>query len=1012
MSNLFSMRRWSVVALIAITAAGIPASAEVVQNYSESFSGLSTDYNLFAPRGWKHSVSSEWYANTYVSHEDGGHTAGWIEAKKPSSTYYYDGFISPKITGTATVWVKLTAADGKVDFFVSSDGTSIGYSYSAVRYTGTINGNDQLAVGEWKQITLPDVAANTHLVIVPINCGICDFTAASADVQYVNKLKLDLIKNVTTPLEANSENQVTMDVKLKFTNIGDYDVAENTPGFTVNVVNNHTDTEFASVPVTVAIPRNKVVEVPCLITGPATLAPNTTSNNFVFTESLTQATASSYFSIVPFAPVYNFVLAENGTHPIESRLSYGMTTAPAERTFYIYNSGTDVLTVNSINLTGDYELVTPATGEIAAKANFPVTVRFKATSAGLAEGSLQIETAQLGSYAYSLEGLRREETKFFESFEGETRPAGFVYDSNWLLKSDVEDLKTEGNSQWIAQNQNSAQGMITPLLTFAEGDLFSLYANKSDNMSGNLTIQTSTDRQTWTDVYQIGATSTTANCDAFFGNEPPTETGTGYGKYAFQLFNVPMAAGNLYVRLNGGGVRVQDLYGGNIVPVAHDVMYVKQAPSASGMVNNPYAATVTFRNVATSDEEGFTVALMVGDEIMATADATEFAGGSDVTFPITWYPRQAGEMNAYFRFLNADYVVDTPEFPVKIAAETATKIVQVGEKLISQSGIINPYYKNSATQIILTPERLGLTPGSIITGLHNCGYLRGDIAGNLRIWMTTSTQLNFEKESSAWSAPVANAFDPDDMDLVFDGPISQQAVGTASQVSAMENLLFIAFDDPYTYTGDNLVMMVEFNRTSPTDYQYYSTFDNSTNPDAKFITFSTDRDMDDLDLEWKWSINTYGIPVNFFNVEKESAVAEGIVKDAETQEPIAGAVVTFSDGPVAYSAVTAEDGTYSTPIFQAERTYNATVESEGYLPHQSEGHSFVAGTEPNIKNFELVYDPQSGISDRFLDEETLITVYTLSGTVVLENTTKGALRDLEPGLYLMRTPRGTIKLRR
>lgn len=1012
MSKLFSMRKWSAVATIAISVAGFQASAEVVQDYSESFSGLHTEYNLFAPRGWKHSVSSEWYANTYISHEDGGHTAGWIEAKKPSSTYYYDGFISPKITGNASVWVKLTAADGKVDFFVSNDGTTIGYSSSAVRYPGEVNGIDELAVGEWKQITLPDVSANTHLVIVPINCGICDFSAASADVQYVNKLKLDLVKNVTTPLEANSENQITMDVKLKFTNIGDYDVAENTPGFNVNVVNAHTETQFASLPVTVAIPRNMVVEMPCLISGPATLAPNTTSNNFVFTETLTQATASSYFTIVPFAPVYNFVLAENGTHHIESQLSYGMTTAPVERTFYIYNSGTDVLTVNSVNLTGDYELLTPASGQIAAKSNFPVTVRFKASSAGLAEGTLQIATAQLGSYTYALEGLRRAESKFFESFEEETRPAGFVYDANWLLKSDIADLQTEGNSQWIAQSQNSPQGLITPMLTFAEGEFFSIYANKSDNMSGNLTIQTSTDRQTWTNAYQIGTVYSSDDFDAIFGNEPPTETGTGYGKYAFQLFNVPMTAGDFYVRLYGGGVRIQDLYGGNMVPVDHDVMYVKQAPPASGMVNNPYVATVTFRNVGINAEEGFTVALMVSDETMATAQNVEFAGGTEVTFPITWYPGQAGEMNAYCRFSNAGYIVDTPEFAVNIAPETATKTIQVGEKLISQNGVINPYYKNSASQLILTPERLGLTTGSIITGIHNYGYLRGDIAGNLRIWMTTSSQLNFEKESSSWSAPVTNVFDPDDMELVFDGQISQPAAGTSTQISEMEDLLSITFDNPYTYAGDNLVMMFEFNRSSSTDYQYYSAFDNSTNPDAKFITFNTDRDMDDLDLEWKWSINTFGIPVNFFNVEKESALVEGTVKDAETQLPIAGAVVTFADGPITYSAVTDDDGTYRTPIFQAERTYNATVTADGYQPHESEGHNFVAGVEPNIKHFELLYDMFIGVSNLFLDEDTPITVYTLSGTVVLENVTKSALRDLEQGLYLMRTPRGTVKLRR
>lgn len=1011
MYNSFSLRKSAACAAIAISAFAMSAGAEVISNYSESFSGLSNDYKLFAPRGWKHVQSSEWYANTFVCHDEGGHTSGWVEAKKPSSTYYQDGFITPKITGDASLWVKLTQADGKVDFYVSPDGQSLG-GYSPTSYTGTVNGKSDLTVGEWKQISLPAVAAETYLIIVPVNCGICDFEAESAEVNYVNKLKLDLVKNVTTALEANSENQVTMDITLKFTNIGDFDVASDTPDFKVSVVNNNTSTPFGEVPVSVAIPRNKVVEMPCLITGPATLAPNTTSNNFFFTESLTQATTSSYFSFVPFEPVYNFVLAESGTHPVTNRLSFGMTDGPAERTFYVYNSGTDKMDISSIVLTGDFELTSAASGEVAAKSNFPVSVRFKGTLPGVADGTLTIETEQLGSHSYFLEGLKRDTEKFFESFENEQLPSGFIYGSNWQLKSDVADFKTEGNSQWIAQSQTTAQPLITPLLTFADGENFSIYANKSDNMSSNMEIFVSPDRQNWTSVYKVGATETTQNCDNFFGNEPPTETGTGYGKYAFQLFNIPMNAGDCYVRIDGGAVRIQDLYGGVAVAVDHDVMYVKQAPSASGMVNNPYAATVTFKNVAVNAEQNYSVALMVGEDIMAVAEDMEFAGGAEVTFPIVWYPREAGQFEACFRFSCDEYIVDTPTFTVKIAPETATKVVQVGEKLISQSGMLNPYYKNSATQIIFTPERLGITSGSNISGLYNFGYLRGDITGMLRIWMTTSDQLNFEKDGTGWSASVSNFFEEDDMELVFEGQIEQSAVGTGTQMTQMENLLYIAFDTPFEYTGDNLVMMVQFNRTSATDYQYYSAFDNSTNPDAKFISFSTDRDMDDLDLEWKWSINTYGIPVTFFNVEKESATVEGLVTDAESQMPIAGALVKFVDGPVSYAATTSDDGTYSAPIFQADRTYKAIVEKEGFLTHESEGHVFTVGDGANVKNFELVYDPQSGIRGLEIDAETLISVYTLSGVVVMENRTKDAIRDLEPGIYLLHTPRGTYKLRR
>lgn len=1002
----------SAAATVLMTVAtAFTSQAEVVTDYTESFSDLAIGYSKFAPRGWKHSISSDYYANTYVSHADGGHSTGWLEAKKPSSTYYFDGFVSPRVTGDVSIWVKLTQADGYVKFFTSSDGQTIGYSYSATEYSGTINGNNNLTQDEWRQITLPNVPANTYLAIVPVNCGICDFSAASADVVYQNKLELGLTKNVTTPLEANSDNQVTMNVKLKFTNTGDYDVAPNTPDFNVTVLNTNTNEVFATVPVTVGVPRNSVVEMDALITGPANLAPGTTSNNFKFTESLTGAYTSSYFQIIPFAPVYNFVMAENGTHSITERISFGMTTAAKERTFYVHNSGTDALQVTGISTFGDYEVIGATTGTVSAGGNMPVTVRYKASATGMANGGLTINTDKLGDFSYALEGLRRDENKYFESFEGATLPAGYLFDSNWTLASDNADFQSEGNMQWAYQSYSSAQAMTMPLMQFAQGENLYIYANKSDNTSANVEVLVSPDRLNWTSIYKIGASSSTSNVDDYFGNEPPSETGTGYGKYAFGLYTIPVPEGTQYVRFRAGGVRIHDIYGGVNVPVAHDMMYVKHAAPAAGMVNNPHSSTVTLKNVGTQAEEGYTVALMVDGEVAAIADNVEYPGGTEMTFPITYYPHETGVKTAFYRFSNGDYTLDTPEFTFNVAAETATKTIQVGERLISQNGIINPYYKNSASQLLITPTRMGITSGSTITGMHINGYMSQPIAGSLRIWLANATEGDYYKDGTSWSANVANAADPDDMTLVFDGQISQAAAGTAANIASMEDMLPIIFDNNFTYTGDHLRMMVELQRSSATDVNLFAAFDNSTNPDAKFITFSTDSDLDDLDLVWRWSINTYGAPVIFFDVEKESAVATGTVTDSANGNPVTQACVTFTDGPVIYSTTTTADGTYEMPIYQADRTYSATVEADHYFAHNSENHTF-SPTGDNVKNFELVYDGGTGISDAVIAADELIDVYTTAGVRIMERVCKADLARLDNGVYVIRTARGTFKLRK
>lgn len=188
------LKGWSAV-LAVVAAVAFPTKAETITGYTESFSGLDTEYAKFAPRGWTHYIGYEWYANKFESHATGGRTSGWLEAKKPSSTYYLDGFITPKVGGDVVIYVKKTSEDGTVEFYTSSDGATLGNSYSATKYSGTVEGKDRINTDSWTQVKLPSVPPGTCLGIVPVNAGICDFSAATADVEYVNRLSTPLSKS-------------------------------------------------------------------------------------------------------------------------------------------------------------------------------------------------------------------------------------------------------------------------------------------------------------------------------------------------------------------------------------------------------------------------------------------------------------------------------------------------------------------------------------------------------------------------------------------------------------------------------------------------------------------------------------------------------------------------------------------------------------------------------------------------------------------------------------------------
>ncbi len=997
------LKGWSAV-LAVVAAVAFPTKAETITGYTESFSGLDTEYAKFAPRGWTHYIGYEWYANKFESHATGGRTSGWLEAKKPSSTYYLDGFITPKVGGDVVIYVKKTSEDGTVEFYTSSDGATLGNSYSATKYSGTVEGKDRINTDSWTQVKLPSVPPGTCLGIVPVNAGICDFSAATADVEYVNRLELSISKISTEALRADSENKVTIPVKAKFVNAGDFDVAANTPGFSVSVRNTHTDRDFSELPVTVAIPRGKTVEVDLEFTGDATLAPNTTSNSFKFTESLTGASESLYFTIIPFAPVYNFVMAENGTHSIENLISFGMTAAAAERLFFVHNSGTDVLKVSDIQVAGDFELASPSEGEIQPGGNMAVNVRFKASEDGYHVGSLTIVADRIGSHEYVLEGLRRNMDRYFESFEGAEKPAGYIYDSNWKLASDNADFKSEGNGQWIAQSYSSPQAMTMPLMRFADGEGLAFFANKSDNTSANLEVQVSEDRMNWTSVYKVGASPSVQGVDAFFTNEPPSETGTGYGKYAFRLFNVPMPPGTCYVRFVAGGVRIHDIYGGENVPVEHDVLYKGHAAPSAGMVNNRYNAVVTLFNVSAEDESGYGVSLYVDGEKTASAQETGlFTSGADKAFAVGYTPHSAGEKTAFFRFENGGFIYDTPEFVFDVREEVAVKTVQVGEPLISSNGPVNTSYKNSASQVIYAADRLGIAANSRITGMHYRSYMSQPVSGNLKVWVQNTEDAGYDA--------AFEAADPDDMTLVFDGRYEQDRVGEASQPDKMDDCWEVQFSQDFLYTGKNLRVMVQFENSTAETVGSFFAFDNSTRPDDdKFISFSTSRDLDDLDLEWRWSRNTYGIPVAYFEVEKETAAVNGRIADSETDAPVAGATVTFVSGEVMYSAVSDDAGRYEMVVFQPDMEYSADVRAEDYLTHSGGGHTFVAGAAPNVKDFVLVKDPLTGIDDIALSGDETVSVYDINGILRMENATRADLCRLPDGAYVAVSSRGSFRI--
>lgn len=1007
------MKKTLFLILFALLLSAVPAVAqetETIENYTLSFGGLDTTNRKFAPRGWTHYLYSDWYETTYVSHEDGGFEGGaWLESGLPASTWshHYDCFITPKVSGKVTLLVKKISASGFLEFFKSPDGINLGGSYYAPdEYTGTVEGYDEIEVGEWGIVTLPDVPEGSYIAFAPSYLGIQEFTAEKCELTYRKNLKMTVSKASSDNVVETADHKMTLKVNIELANGGDFDIEANT--VKISIKNTNTGLDFGEFTVEEAIPMGTVVTLAKEITGDCIYGEGTVNNPFEFTESYTGTSQSVWFTYTPFAPIYNFTfnVRESGVtgktlddnQRISEGISFGISETGAAKTFYIYNSGSDVLNVTNVTVTEGFTLSTPATFTVAAGGNEPVGITFSAGE-GFTTGKLTIETEKLGSFEYTLQGLVPAATAWRESFEGEQLPAGFVFGTYWSLSKTDAGMATEGNEQWVTTS--TASDFITPLIKTGEGDALYIYANKSDNTSGNMEVLVSTDRLEWTSVYKVGARAGLTGIDDFFSSDPVSPDCYGYSKYAWRIYEVPLPAGDCYVQIKGAGIRVNDLVASALVEVEHDILFVSDGSPEKAMVNNPYRPSVTFRNVNAADETDYTVSLVVNGEKYAATECPEFEAGSVMTFNFSYTPHEAGAATIWYEFAKGDFAYLTPEKEITIEEEVATREVQVGQELITSDGPIYLYYKNSMSQIIYKGERLGFSAGSNITGLSYIGSAAKTMTGTLTVYMqnTDDEEYEIDPENTGGWADYYLAEDVENMTLVYQGQYTVNQCGNYS--SQLEPMLPITLDTPFTYTGSNLRIHMLFCQT---DYcSNYWSFDNSDNPNGKqFIKFYTDSDLDDLDLVYRWGLNSYGFPVTIFTVEKEVALVNGTVTDSKTGSAIGNAEVSFVSGDVIYNATTNEAGEYEVTVFQSDLSYDATVEAENYDAYNESGIEFVAGEEANVKDFVLVESIRDGIKKLELEGQAY-KVYTVSGIEVAENT----FDTLPAAVYIVKKADGT-----
>lgn len=641
--------------------------------------------------------------------------------------------------------------------------------------------------------------------------------------------------------------------------------------------------------------------------------------------SSTIKTTTPWLEFMPYTASFSIV-PENSGQALTSPINFGFVENATTLNFRIRNTGGADLNVTSITLPEGFTaepsapFTMPGLAAQTPQEYQPLAITFNPTVSGAYAGDLTVSAEGIDPVIIPVSGAMIGENDFFENFElpsGASEntyiPSGWILGDRWkisYLNSAADDKYVLDHSMADDEYYSFA---ITPRLDFGQGGALMFQTRKKSSYS-RLEVMVSTDRANWTPLALYTANGTEEGATRF-----PTLMNT-LGDYT-----VMVPAGEWYIGFKGMYTSVNNVFGGKIAAVEHDVYALSKDYPAKMTVNNTATFSATFRNLSANTEAAgsYTVELLSGDKVVATAEAPEWEGGAAMTFTASYTPHAAGEENISFRITLGNTVVSSESATVTVAPETSNNEVTVGEyKYTSYYVPAQMNFENATSQMILPQSYLakyGITAGAKITALTFTGEAAKsyDCHKKMKFWI-----INEPEQTKITTADVR--------DLTDVTPAYSNDNEPFTLVSGQEFTKNIQFGEPFVYDGGNLFLSwetleVENNMWGNVKWQ-------ASGELAENAIYKSDDDSERfLTATWKASSD---FPVISFSVFKEAATISGTVTGAGA--PVADTEVIARSGDVIYSAVTDSEGHYSMEVFQADLTYTVTVDNPDFPVYTSE----------------------------------------------------------------------------
>ena len=376
----------------------------------------------------------------------------------------------------------------------------------------------------------------------------------------------------------------------------------------------------------------------------------------------------------------------------------------------------------------------------------------------------------------------------------------------------------------------------------------------------------------------------------------------------------------------------------------------------TGEVNTAYTATVKLLNGIAKEAGSYTAHLFVNDGILAGAEAVAIDKNAEQEFTFTYMPREAGTVSVYARFTYASGYVQTEAVNVTIAEEKADAEIIVGDaNNTDRAGAINPYNKNSRTEIIYPKSLINLPAGTKLDAIRFYG---------------SHPAKDFKITLNAWVGNVAEGtalqgFGVDGLTQVATDQIID--MNKAIENTAMEPIVELTFPDGFVYDGGDVRLYLD---ASATDWVMNPKFEVDKNVSGQAQQAASDSEL--TDSSWKTKIS---LPVAHFVVSPYKTLS-GAVKNEKGEAVASAYIILASADGVEYYSETDAEGAFSMNVIKYDKEYTLTVSHPSYDAY----------THP--ETISLADGDVSGLAI------TLTKTYTFSG-VVTDAETKAPIKGVE-----------------